>query len=198
MLCGIYHTCRRFQVIIDSDLFRQERAKPEWAQVEQVHVLTAEENFKKAAAEEDGEGPHYDLEGLPAIPSKCSELGYKHYYGAIQNEFRVIVDGKVGGTGSCTLIKRNVGSQSNSNFYALCDIVSQEVYDTATLFFDKQGRPRLPSLKVAMMKDAGTSRTGPQEKNDYLCTWPGSSYKLSIDHRSIPRGLQPRPSARFY
>ena len=83
--------------------------------------------------------PYCDLEGLPAIPSKHSELGYKHYYGAIQNEFRVMVDGKVGGSGSYTLIQRNVGSQSNSNFHALCDIVLQEEFrDTATLFFDKQ------------------------------------------------------------
>jgi hypothetical protein len=43
---ALRQTCRCFQSIIDSALYRQQRAQQEWAQVE-THILTAPEHYKK-------------------------------------------------------------------------------------------------------------------------------------------------------
>jgi hypothetical protein len=178
---ALRQTCRRFQGIIDSDLFRQERAQQEWAQVE-VQVLTVEENFQKASAEN-----HH----LPSFfRNNCNDLGRKLFRGAaIQNEFRVMVDGKVGGSGNYTLIERNDwGQSSNNSFHLTCDVVSQEVYDTGSLFFDKQGRPRMPSLKEAMMStmtrnstSTRSAATGHPKKKEYFLYL--DRFLLNAEHR---------------
>jgi hypothetical protein len=149
-----------------------------------VHVLTAGELYKDSTAVDEGsefpEDDPEDLEELSTFRENYCELGWKPCAGAIQSEFRVLVDGKIGGSGKFTLIERSNDGQYYYSFHATCDAVSQEVHDTGCLFFDKRGRPRIPSLKEAMMmmdttnnisSSTGTSSsssTGSLQKKDYF------------------------------
>jgi hypothetical protein len=188
---ALRNTCRRFQGIVDSNLFRQQRAQQEWAQVE-VHVLTAHELYKNSCNDDDDDDDD-DPNNDSFFRDYYNELGFVPAHGAIQNEFRILVDGKPGGSGTYTLIQR----RNNFNFHAACDAVSSDLQAAGCLFFDSRGRPRLSSVKEAMNqnkvddngggdtnKTSTTARpreTNPQLDGDYFLYL--DTFQLNAEHR---------------
>jgi hypothetical protein len=182
---ALRNTCRRFCGIVDSHLFRQQRAQQEWAQVE-VRVLTARELYKKWTSDndeddDDDENPDDDS----YFHDNYNELGYIPAEGAVQNEFGIFVDGKPAGNGKFTLLQRN--KNSHVNFHATCDAISQDLQATGCLFFDSRGRPRLASVKEAMkmtLVDGGGGKTptiSNRQQKDYFMYL--ESFQLNPEHR---------------
>jgi hypothetical protein len=134
---ALRNTCRSFRTIIDSALFRQERAQREWA-----HVATAVSPH-----------PLFGALGDMDIDNGC-----------ITNNFEIVVDGLIAGGGSYTLIGRSKGI----NFHEVCDEISQEIMETGCLFFDKRGRPRLPTLKKAMAASSTSHYRHEHLQGNYL------------------------------
>jgi hypothetical protein len=159
---ALWKTCRSFRKIIDSELFRQERAQQEWAQVK-AKVWTADDHIKDASAASSVGDPFYSEHVRLARDRRYCALGCildESLGGAIKNNFSIIVDGKIAGTGSYTLMERT----RHVNFHEECDELSGELGATACLFFDSRGRPRLPTLKKAM----AASSTRGHYRNEHL------------------------------
>ena len=149
---SLRQTCKRVLSILNSFVFRQERAVLGYTEVQGIKLLSGIEQYKKDHADEyDGNDDDEDKKSVSSGDSRFlneyDELGRFGFYGQheMDEHFRVFVDGKRIRMEAfyVQLLPRK------SPFFEMCD-EEAELSSLSVTCFNNRGRFRLKSLKAAV------------------------------------------------
>ena len=172
---ALWHTCRDFRQMLDSKLFREQRVISEWAMVEAV-LWTGRQLFEfdnpEYLNEENREEEWFvDVEKAWDESSLNDDDGWIATPGAIENKFDIRVDGQLVGRGEYVLVARTgenvLWGTTEYDCLLACDEVSHELQAIGWLFFNKDGKLRLPKVYQAEQQ-ALLSRSQHRENNIFF------------------------------
>ena len=142
-LANVCLTCHRFNTMVNSPMFRQERCEQGVAEVI-VKIPSPFELYQSSYRDEDGPPSREDS----FFQRNYDDFGFRDKtFGYQENKARIYIDGKLAGRSTFILLPRD---DLRFNFHEMCDAVSQELQETGCAFFDRNARPRLQSVKDAL------------------------------------------------